>query len=101
MLAGVDDLLAVVALIFPDGPPSRLKKFAVLRAVREIQTGGDARAIAKRVNVSLPKLQRLAAQDDPIKAIFKTSLAEAADSKAMEYGRKNLGAMLPSQLAER
>jgi len=102
MLSGVDELLALVAAIYgPPGPPKGLRKFWKARAVREVQRGGDPKVIAKTVKTSIKSLRELAVSDDPVKAVFGKSLAEAAEPTAMEYGRRNLGQMLPGQLAER
>src|SRR5690349_16236713 len=102
MLAGVDELLAVVKAIYgPAGPPTRLRKFWIIRGVREVQQGGDPMQVARTIRASGRSLRELAAQPDPIKAVFKKTLAEAAEPRAMELARRNLGQMLPAVLAER
>ncbi len=98
MLAGVDDLLAVLASVYGDKEPADCR---LLRGVLEVQRGRDASALAPAVGTTARRLRNLAQSSDPVARIFKTTLEAGADEKPMTKARRSLGRMLLGDLAER
>lgn len=99
MLATVDDLLSALAEVYGDRPVPRT--FGLLRAVRELQRGGDATALAARLKTTSRRLVDLAGSPDPTSALFKATLVSATDEEILAKRRQGLGQLLLAALAER
>lgn len=98
MLAGVDDLLAIVASVYGETEPADCR---LLRGVRDVQHGEDPKLLAPKLSTTPRRLRALAECGDPVQGIFKTTLEAGAAEKPMTKARRSLGRMLLGDLAER
>jgi hypothetical protein len=99
MLAGVDDLLALVASVYGDKQQPRA--FRLLQGVKDVQRGEDIKAVAGKLNTTAGYLTPLAKASDPVAILCKTTLDGAADPGRVAARRENLGKLLLGALAER
>lgn len=99
MLSSVDDLLAIVGAVYQKRPLPRA--FALLRAARDFQEGGDPAAYITDLKTTRRHLDSIAKSGDPLLTLFKTTLTAAADEQLLRKRRKGLGQLLLAGLAER
>lgn len=98
MLQSPDDILGVVARLYPEGPP---RPFLLLQGVQRIKSGEDARSVRRAVGSTRKRLEAYAAEADPVAAIFGCDLGAAAEPEALRRPRDMIGQLLLGQLAER
>lgn len=99
MLASVDELLALVAAVYGGEPPPR--NLHLLRAAREVSRGHAAVPLATSLKTTARRLTQLSISADPVRDLFGTSFAEAADAERLGKRRRGLGQLLLAALAER
>lgn len=100
MLASIDDLLSLVRSVYGDRETPR--EFRVLQAVLAMKQGTPANTLHKAAATTVQRLDELAKADDPVSAVFKTTLDAAAGNEDLwKQRRQGLGQMLLGDLAER
>lgn len=98
MLHSLDDLLAVVAQLYPVDPP---RHFEVLAAAKRVRDGEDATVVGRPLRIRPDRLRRLVEATDAVEELLGCSLAAAAADEPMRKGRTIVGQLLLGQLAER
>lgn len=99
MLAGLDELLAVVSTVYAGRPLPRA--LALLRAARDVGRGQEVEPLAASLKTTGRRLTALATSADPISDLFKTTLAAAREESLLAKRRQGLGQLLLASLAER
>ena len=99
MLTNLEDLLGAAARVY--GIAEKPKPFALLEAVRRIGSGEEPGEIAREIRSTRKKVLEVTSADDPIRAVFKLSLADASAPEAISRARRGVGQMLLGTLAER
>lgn len=99
MLTSVDDLLAAVHELFPEGMPRAFALIEVADQVQKAQKTPKEAAAAVKSNVST--INKLAASTDPIAAVLKVGLVETGQADAMVKPRNLVGQLLLGEIAER
>jgi hypothetical protein len=94
MLSNVDELIAVLALVYGDGPLPR--DYGLLRAARGVQQGQDVKTLATRMRTTVRRLDHLTRSPDLLADLFKTSLVSATDGVALSKRRQGLGQPTPA-----
>jgi hypothetical protein len=98
VLRSLEDLLAVVARLYPETPP---QPFLLLSGVRRVRGGEDPGRVARSVHSTRRRLESLRGAHDPVGEVFHSSLREAGLPEAMRRPREMLGQLLLGELAER
>lgn len=99
MLQNLDDLLNVVARLYPTVPPA---PFGLLRTVRDVRSGAVPVEGAYRLARTTPaRFAALREANDPIEATIGVTLAAASSVASLTRAREILGQLLLGQLAER
>lgn len=99
MLASVDELLDLVAAVYGGELPPR--SLLLLRAAREVTRGSAVAPLATSLRTTARRLTQLSTSADPIRDLFGTSFADAADAERLAKRRRGLGQLLLAGLAER
>lgn len=99
MLGSLEDLTRLVEEVY--GGSQKPKPFQLAHAVRYLRSGKGAGDLAKESGTTERRLNLLGDAEDPVEAIFKTTLAEAAKEDPMKKAMQGLGQMLIGGLAER
>lgn len=98
MLADLEGLLGLMARLYPSELP---KPFPLLAGLQRVKAGEAAGVAAKAARTTRKRLEHLAADDDPVRAVFGCGLAEAGMEEALSRPRAMLGQLLLGELAER
>ena len=99
MLANIDDLLAAARKVYSQKTPPKF--FGILEAALKVREGAEATQLARLHHTTPRLLTTVATSTDPIEAVFKTSLAHAAEEKPLSKARQSLGQMVLGSVAER
>ena len=91
MLTDLEDLLGAAARVY--SAAEKPKPFALLEAVRRITSGEDPAEIAREIRSTRKKVLEVTNAHDPIRAVFKLSLADASAPEAISRARRGVGQM--------
>ncbi len=98
MLRSIDDLLALIARLYPTGAP---RAFALLDAARQVKAGANAGELASALRTNRKVLNAIVGADDPIRKLLGVTLAEAAEPEKRRRPQAMIGQLLLGELAER
>ena len=97
-LTNIDDLLDVAARLY--GSVEKPKPFVLIEVAKRISFGEEPKTVAREIRSTRQKILEVFGAGDPVRQVFKSGLADAADPDKIARVRRGIGQMLLGTLVE-